>query len=37
MTADEAATTKIIADGKDLLQRLAAYSPYFKVEMAMHH
>jgi hypothetical protein len=35
--ADEAATAKIVADGKDLLQRLAAYSSYFKVETGMHH
>lgn len=37
MPADEAATAKIIADGKDLLKRLAAYSSYFKVDGAMHH
>jgi hypothetical protein len=30
--AGEAATAKILADGKDLLRRLADYSPYFKVD-----
>jgi hypothetical protein len=36
--ADEKTTTKIMADGKDLLRRLAAYSPYLKLDaMAMHH
>jgi hypothetical protein len=33
MPADEEVKAKIIKDGKDLLQRLAAYSPYFKVSM----
>ena len=37
MPADEAATAKILADGKDLLKRLATYSPYFKVDAGMHH
>ena len=38
MAAGDAETAKILADGKDLLKRLAAYSPYFKVDgMAMHH
>jgi len=38
MTADEATTAKIMADGKSLLQRLANYSPYFKVDAhAMQH
>ena len=38
MPAGEAATAKIIADGKDLLKRLADYSPYFTVEdKSMHH
>lgn len=37
MPAGEAATAKIIADGKDLLRRLADYSSYFKAEhMDMH-
>lgn len=35
--ADEAATAKIAADGKDLLTQLATYSPYFKANAAMHH
>ena len=35
--ANEAATAKILADGKDLLKRLATYSPYFKVDAGMHH
>jgi len=35
--ANETATAKIIADGKDLLKRLAAYSPYFNVDAEMHH
>jgi hypothetical protein len=37
MPADEATTAKIIADGKVLLNRLAAYSMYFKVDGPMHH
>jgi hypothetical protein len=38
MPADEEVKGKILKDGKDLLKRLADYSPYFKVdEMAMHH
>jgi hypothetical protein len=37
MPADEEATAKIIADGKDLLKRLVDYSAYFKVDAAMHH
>jgi hypothetical protein len=37
MPADEAAKAKIMADGKSLLKRLADYSPYFKVDLAMHH
>jgi hypothetical protein len=38
MPADEVTTAKIIADGKDLLQRLAAYSPYFRMTTGdMHH
>jgi hypothetical protein len=38
MPADEAATAKIISDNKDLLKRLADYSPYLKVDHSdMHH
>jgi len=38
MPAGEAAKAKIIADGNDLLNRLADYSPYFKVAPGgMHH
>ena len=38
MPAGEAATAKIMADGKALLKQLADYSPYFKVEnKSMHH
>ena len=38
MPADPATTAKIIADGKTLLTRLAAYSPYFKPQTeSMHH
>lgn len=38
MALNEEAAAKIRADGKDLLKRLAAYSPYFKLEDApMHH
>jgi hypothetical protein len=38
MAAGDAETAKIEADGKDLLKRLADYSPYFKLDaMAMHH
>ena len=37
MPADEAAKAKILADGKDLLKQLAAYSSYFKAEAGMHH
>ena len=37
MPADEAVTAKIIADGKDLLKRLADYNAYFKVDPPMHH
>lgn len=37
MPANETATAKILADGKDLLKRLAAYSPYFKANTSMHH
>ena len=36
--ANEAAKAKIMADGMELLHRLAEYSPYFKIdEGAMHH
>jgi hypothetical protein len=36
--ADDNAKTKILADGKDLLRRLAAYSPYFKMDaVGMNH
>ncbi|MBS1602203.1 MAG: hypothetical protein JST42_06005 [Bacteroidetes bacterium] len=38
MPADAATTEKIMADGKSLLQRLAAYSAYFRTDApAMHH
>lgn len=37
MPAGDAAKAKIIADNKDLLHRLAEYSPYFKVDAGMHH
>ena len=38
MPADEEVKEKILKDGKDLLKRLADYSPYLKVDaMAMHH
>jgi hypothetical protein len=37
MPADEAVKAKIMADGKSLLKRLADYSPYFRVDTAMHH
>lgn len=38
MPADDKTTAKIVNDGKDLLQRLAAYSPYLKLDAgAMHH
>jgi hypothetical protein len=39
MPASDAETAKIAADGKDLLKRLAAYSPYFRVDdmATMHH
>ena len=38
MPASDAAKAKIIADGKDLLSRLADYSRYFKVDPgSMHH
>jgi hypothetical protein len=38
MPADEEVTEKILNDGKDLLKRLADYSPYLKVDAtAMHH
>jgi len=38
MPADAATTERIMADGKSLLQRLAAYSAYFKTDAhAMHH
>ncbi|HTI08140.1 MAG TPA: hypothetical protein VL832_06275 [Puia sp.] len=38
MPANEKVTAKIISDGKDLLRRLADYSPYFKTDaMVMHH
>jgi hypothetical protein len=38
MVADEEVKGKILKDGKDLLKRLADYSPYLKVDaMAMHH
>lgn len=38
MAAGDAETAKILADGKDLMKRLADYSPYFKTDaMAMHH
>ena len=38
MAASTEESTKIMADGKDLLRRLAAYSPYLKLDaMAMHH
>jgi hypothetical protein len=38
MAASEAATAKILANGKDLLKRLADYSPYFRLPAGdMHH
>lgn len=38
MPLNNEATAKIRADGKDLLKRLAAYSPYFKLDGGeMHH
>ena len=37
MPADEAATAKILADGKALLKQLESYSPYFKADASMHH
>jgi len=38
MPADEEVKAKIMKDGKDLLRRLAEYSPYFKMDAgAMHH
>jgi hypothetical protein len=37
MPADEATTTKIREDGKDLMKRLQAYSHYFMVDTAMMH
>jgi hypothetical protein len=38
MAARDAETAKIREKGKDLLKRLATYSPYFKLDaMAMQH
>ena len=38
MPPNEKETAKIISDNKDLLKKLADYSPYFKMDgMAMHH
>ena len=38
MPPNEKETAKILADNKELLNKLAAYSPYFKTEaMAMSH
>lgn len=38
MAVSDAETAKIRADGKDLLKRLAGYSPYFKLSSEpMHH
>lgn len=37
MPANEKVTAGILSDGKDLLKRLADYSPYFKTDaMVMH-
>ena len=35
MPANEKVTAKILSDGKELLKRLAAYSPYFKIDGGM--
>lgn len=35
MPANEKVTARILSDGKELLRRLAAYSPYFKTDGAM--
>lgn len=38
MAANDETTAKLMADGKDLLKRLAAYSAYFKLDASsMHH